>query len=143
MAGYINVDLRPDCGDFTADVRSLPWPDGSVDEIQAIDILEHFPVTQTAGILKEWRRVLRNGATITVRVPNLQELGSMISRDDESVRAYIRNVYGGHRWGVDGILDTHHTGWTPRTLAEDFENASLVVISNDRAANMTVSAVAA
>lgn len=142
LPGYVNVDIRPECGDFTADVRYLPWPDACVTEIQAIDILEHFPSVQTDSILKEWRRVLETDGELILRVPNLQVLGELISGDGEQTVMFIRNVYGGHRWGPDGMYDTHHTGWTPSLLEKDLEKAGFSVLHNDRGANMMVKAQA-
>lgn len=138
MPGYVNVDLREDCGDFVADVTKLPFPDESVEEIQAIDLLEHFPATQTQAVLGEWRRVLEKKGTMILRVPNLQVLGSLMAKDDEHIRHYIRNIYGGHRWGENGSLDTHHTGWTFSLLERELEQAQFRVVERDYEPNMRV-----
>lgn len=142
--GFVNVDLRPEVADVVADVRSLSlWADESVDEIHADDVLEHFPAAQTQAILREWRRVLVPGGTLTIRCPNLHALAlSIVKAGNErrwpAVSCYIRNVYGGHRWGEDGALDAHHTGWVPETLATELAQAGFGVVSNDRDLNMTV-----
>lgn len=138
--GYINADIREKVGDFTCDARELPWPDESVQELLAIDLLEHFPSSEIDAILREWRRVLHPKGTLILRVPNLAVLSVLIATEDVNVRLYIRNVYGGHRYGPEGSLDAHHTGWTPRLLAEDLGLAGLVVLDNDLALNMTVKA---
>ena len=141
LAGYVNMDARP-VGDIVGDVTKLPWADSSVDEMRAMDILEHFPVTRSALILQEWRRVLSVGAVLTLRVPNMQSLGDLISHDDGRCELYIRNVYGGHRWGEDGSFDAHHTGWTPRLLDLLLQRCGFEVHHNDCALNMTLTAVA-
>ena len=144
--GWISVDLRPEVADVVCDVRKLEhWGDGEVDEILANDLLEHFPHAQTADILAEWRRVLRPGGTLTLKVPNLYQLARGIvacqeTRNWSRAVAYIRNVYGGHKWGPEGALDAHHAGWLPDMLHFLLHGAGFDVESNDLALNMTVTA---
>ena len=53
-----NVDLR------VGDAASLPWSDNQFDHIYAIWVLEHLP--DPLQVLKEARRVLKPGGTITI-----------------------------------------------------------------------------
>ena len=142
LEGYVNVDLRP-TGDVIADVRCLPFGTRCADEVRASDVLEHFPAVETEPLLAEWQRVCKIGGWLKLRVPNLQWLGAAIALDDGMVGAYIQNVYGGHRWGPAGAWDTHHTGWTPRTLRLMLERFGFLVTANDLAPNMNVEAVLA
>jgi ubiquinone/menaquinone biosynthesis C-methylase UbiE len=138
--GWLNLDLRDDCGaDMVQDVTKLPFDDGEVDEILALDLLEHFPAFRTLDILTEWRRVLVPGGLLTLKVPNLKLLAQWLL-DHVAPRLVIRNVFGGHRWGPDGSWDAHHTGFTPETITEDLEQAGFKVIGNDLAVNMSVKA---
>lgn len=136
--GYVNIDLRTDCRtDVCADVTKLPYEDGEVDEILALDILEHFPVFRSLPILREWHRVLRVGGTLTLKVPNLKELcEALLQRAHPDL--IVRNIYGGHRWGPDGSWDAHHTGWTPTMLHRDLELAGFRPLRCDQGLNMTV-----
>lgn len=143
--GYVSVDLRPDVADVVADVRSLPYDDGSVDEILALDCLEHFPADQTQAILAEWRRVLVPGGLLTLKVPNLYQLARLIAdrterRSWDAVRLLIRNVYGGHRWGPEGSWDAHHHGFVPETLYQELDRAGFDVVSDDLSLNNQVEA---
>lgn len=144
--GFATVDLRPECADVVCDVTNLHlWEDGSVAEIVALDLLEHFPAARTAAILAEWRRVLRPGGTLRIKVPNLLWLSRALVAYDEArhhtaVDAIIRNIYGGHRWGEDGCLDAHHTGWTPATILATLVDAGFDVIEADAEPNMTITA---
>lgn len=67
---------------IVADVRSLPLPDGSVDQVLLVSTLEHVGADNTAygleaeaepgsraDALRELRRVLRPGGTLLVTVP--------------------------------------------------------------------------
>ena len=73
--GYkcINYDERnlPNV-DQVGDVGDLPFPDEHFNYILASDIIEHFPVSQTDILLKEWSRVLTPGGIIEIRTPNLK-----------------------------------------------------------------------
>lgn len=140
MEGYVNVDLRTDVADVVASVECLPFADDSAEEVVALDLLEHFQVWKTQDLLDEWKRVLKPGGTLTVKVPNLLELARYIV-DGRSVDLVVRNIYGGHRWGPDGAWDTHHTGFTPSTIRATLETAGFQVRRIDESLNMTVEAV--
>lgn len=143
--GYINVDLREDCGaDLIADVRSLPYPDRSVELVRAFDVLEHFSKFETEALLTEWRRVLVPGGLLLLQVPNLHAIAVQIAywHDQPGPRLddLINNVYGGHRWGPEGAWDTHHTGWTPESLRCVLDEAGFDTLNNNEAMNMRVEA---
>lgn len=72
IKGFKTVDLSEEHNvDFKADVSNLSmFKDGEVDEIYASQILEHFPHVRTLDVLKEWLRVLKHGAKITIGVPD-------------------------------------------------------------------------
>jgi predicted SAM-dependent methyltransferase len=73
--GWVNIDRLPLLGiNKVANVRKLDYPDGSVDEINAQDILEHFHWEETGDVLREWRRVMKKGAHIYIQVPDLERL---------------------------------------------------------------------
>lgn len=143
--GFLTVDLRDDVADVVADVRSLPYEDGEVDEILAEDLLEHFPEDQTMQVLGEWHRVLAPSGRLTVKVPNLWQLARAVmgceDADSPKLALYVRNIYGGHKYGPEGAWDTHHWGWTPKSLAATLDAAGFDVESNDLDLNMRVVAV--
>lgn len=141
--GFFSLDVRPDTSDVVASADRLPIADARVDEILASDLLEHFPASRTQSVLAEWRRVLRPGGLLTVRVPNLLALACLLVEHPETRPDVIRNIYGGHRWGPQGAWDTHHTGWTPDLLHDELRAAGFAVVSDDGATNNTVRAVKA
>lgn len=72
IEGFKNVDLSEDHDvDYITDVSNLSmFEDGSIEEIYASQILEHFPHVRTESVLKEWHRVLEKGGKITIGVPD-------------------------------------------------------------------------
>lgn len=73
-AGYINVDINIAFRrDMWLDLRNrLPFATGSVDGIFCSHVLEHFPLDQTAGIVRECHRVLKPGGVLRVGVPDFE-----------------------------------------------------------------------
>lgn len=138
--GYLNIDLRPQIADLVASAVQLPLPDGSVREVLALDLLEHFSEWQVPQVLAEWFRVLAPAGELVLRVPNLEVLARWLLDGSASRDDVIRNVYGGHRFGPDGLWDTHHTGWTPAMLSDQLARAGFLVSHNDGASNMLVRA---
>ncbi len=74
IAGFQTVDLSEEHDvQVKSDVSNLwMFKDNEVDEIYASQILEHFPHVKTESVLKEWYRVLKPGAKITIGVPDFK-----------------------------------------------------------------------
>lgn len=53
-----------------ADIRALPFADGSFDFVWNAGVLEHFRDDDVARILSEMRRIARPGGTVLAVVPN-------------------------------------------------------------------------
>ncbi len=53
-----------------ADIRALPFRDGSFDFVWNAGVLEHFHDEDVAIVLREMRRVARQGGTVLATVPN-------------------------------------------------------------------------
>lgn len=135
--GYLTVDLRRDVADVVADAGHLPFPDSSVAEVLASDVLEHMSEWHLPAVLAELWRVLGPRGRLVAKVPNLARLAEGILAG-AGVEELVRNVYGGHRFGLDGAFDAHHWGWTPETFRDQLERAGFAVLANDGALNMTV-----
>ena len=88
----------------------LPDADGSVDEVRASHVLEHFPFGATHKILAEWVRVLKPGGVLKISVPDFQVVA----------RAYLE----GQKFPVEGVVmggqidqhDFHHALFDEETL---------------------------
>lgn len=113
LAGFVNIDcvtgplIQPD---VVADALRLPFRDGSVDEIYAGHILEHFALTEPA--LPEWHRVLRRGGRITVTTPDVERSLRALRAGDIDLDWFQKTVFGsGERRGQD-----HHAVFTTDIL---------------------------
>lgn len=65
---FLSVDRVPPADVVTDLAQPWPWPDSSVDEILALDIVEHLP--DRIFTLNEMWRVLKPGARVTIETPN-------------------------------------------------------------------------
>jgi hypothetical protein len=70
-AGFLGVDRRPYEGvDVVADLlEPWPWGDGTVGEIHASHVIEHFTGLQRVHIMNEMYRVLAKGGTAFIATP--------------------------------------------------------------------------
>jgi predicted O-linked N-acetylglucosamine transferase (SPINDLY family) len=75
-ANYIGVDIHPALGvDIVADLtQSFPFPDNSIDELRAHDVIEHLP--DRLQTMNEIWRVCKAGATVDILVPSTDGRGA-------------------------------------------------------------------
>lgn len=112
-SSFLNCDIRPiDNVDIVCDTKKLPVDDNLVDEIYAIDHLEHFDRTAAEDILLEWHRALKPGGRLTLQTPNMQTLATMIVDNSEDIDKVIRWIFGGQ----DYPGNYHFNGFTPASM---------------------------
>lgn len=67
LADYVNLDRKRGQEAFPLD-----YPDGSVEEIRASHVLEHFSHRDTYAVLKHWFTKLRPGGRLRLAVPDFE-----------------------------------------------------------------------
>jgi 1,2-diacylglycerol 3-alpha-glucosyltransferase len=106
--GYINIDQRKMDGvDLIADVSNLPYPEASVSEILANDVIEHFPRGRTEDVLSEWVRILGLCGTLKLQCPDVRALSYAIVSNQFPVKEFSRRIYGGQ----DYAGNFHYAGF--------------------------------
>lgn len=96
--GYkcINIDERDLSNvDKIMDVHKLDFSDEYFDYVLASDIIEHFPIFETKGILTEWKRVLKVGGVIEFRMPNLKAICKKYIDGKHDIKKTSWLLYGG------------------------------------------------
>lgn len=113
LPGYTGVDLIPSA-DIVSDIRELKFAEnGSVDEIIAIHVIEHFYRWEVTPLLLEWKRVLKPGGKIILECPNLESAAkAILNKAPDQLGMWA--LYGNPE--LKDVLHCHHWGYTPETL---------------------------
>lgn len=127
--GFLAVDVNPwgSC-DVLASAEALPFADGSVTAMRAVDVLEHISFRDTSRVLAEWARVCARGASLYVQVPDAREIAKWYLERDDRIKRYDQGkcppivgmawrLLGGHRDGKyvdeegDWRWNAHYSLW--------------------------------
>lgn len=113
---YYHFDIRSNLPDLDCqvDMRYLPLKDNSIDEILAIQVLEHVAYQETTKVLNEMRRVLRPGGMVKIYVPDLKLIARQILNNEIDFAILITWIYGG---GQGCVEDFHRAGFTKEYLS--------------------------
>lgn len=117
IPGFLNVDRV-----IGRDAYPLPdYPDGSVSEIRASHLLEHFGHRESLAVLREWVRVLEPGGVLRVAVPDFDYV--VQHREDEiPIESYLMG-------GQANDDDFHKSIWNYNKLRSQMMAAGLVEIT--------------
>lgn len=115
--GFTPVDRR-----IGSEAYPLAYADGSVDEIRASHILEHFPESLTQSVLCDWVRVLKPGGIIKIAVPDFNKIAGSL-KDDPKRFAYLMG-------GQTDENDYHKSVWTDGKLSKQMMDAGLLINSH-------------
>lgn len=77
LEGYVNIDLPPSehtvmdaKADMYADIRTLEFPENSIDEIRLHHLFEHFTRAEALKLLVKWRKWLKVGGLLHIQTPD-------------------------------------------------------------------------
>jgi hypothetical protein len=100
----------------------LPDAEGSVDEIRASHVLEHFGHQEVVTVLRDWVRALKPGGVLKIAVP---DFAAVVERyqagDDIPVQGYVMG-------GQTDARDFHRTIFDREVLMEAMKAAGLVAL---------------
>jgi SAM-dependent methyltransferase len=103
LAEYVNVDIAVPTGNRVAEAEEFqevdlrlrwPWATSSIDEIQAVDIIEHLP--DKINTLNEAWRVLKRGGLLHVEVPTTDGPGAF--QDPTHISYWNRGSFKYFEW---------------------------------------------
>jgi SAM-dependent methyltransferase len=114
--------LRPD---VVADIRALPFDDGSFDTVLAAEVLEHIPWDETPDAVAEIARVARRGVVISVpdsriaftmesKLPNAFHIGRLAIRRRIPLRDALWGLLQAPSWRRHGGTVSRQGGIGPR-----------------------------
>lgn len=130
--GFTGVDAvqRP-AADIIARADNIPLPDGSVEEIMAIHLWEHFYRWDCDKVIAEWSRLLQPGGRLVLELPNLIKCcenvihGRMVG-GKEPDQLSMWGLYGDPREGDEFMA--HRWAWSPKTLKDFLEAKGFIKI---------------
>ena len=119
----IDPEVKPDILANTKDLGDI----GKFDGLYNCHILEHVYPHEVNIVLKEWKRVLHDGALCITFVPDLEG----VSADDKVIYTSgdglpvsgIDMIYGHRMFSKDLPHMAHHTGFVKETLEKAFKDA--------------------
>lgn len=107
--------------DVLQDMANLNFPGGSATRILVVQTFEHLSNTEVARALRSWHSVLREGGSLQIHVPDIEEsINLFLNADTRQEREAISRLIFGTR---KGPLFYHHYGYTKQglaTLLQDF-----------------------
>lgn len=122
---YFNVDARELPGvDMIADVRSLPFRQGTASEIYAAHLVEHFTQMElTTVVLPSWRRILKPSGVLRVVVPDAEAMIQAFSRGQYPFESLREVTYGSQ----DYPGNFHYTMFSRESLRTILRASGFVV----------------
>ena len=116
--GYVNIDYPVSehtvqqhlVADLYADIATLTYPKGSIDEIRLHHVFEHFPRQIALALLSRWTDWLKPGGILHIETPDVMSSAWTLSLPWTSVKKkqqIVRHLFGSHEaaWAV------HWDGW--------------------------------
>ncbi len=94
------------------------FEDGSADLIVLHHVLEHFGCGEAQNLLHECQRILVQGGSLLVFVPDMRQLARGWLKRVVDDQVYLTNIYGAFM-GDDA--DRHRWGFTPESLSTELE----------------------
>ena len=107
LPGWINIDrvARAPCVVTDLDPTTLPYPDGTVDEVLAEHVFEHFSFAEEGLVWMEMARVLRPGGRLTLEVPDFEWVCATFLAARDEWREFYQVAHPDHYAGCGRVLD--------------------------------------
>ncbi len=115
------VDRKEHHPDLLCDGSSIPLAAGIVDYFVLSQVYEHFGCGEALSLLREASRLLKDGGSLIISVPNMKALAERWVRGEISEYIFMVNTYGAYMGNEE---DRHKWGTTPESLASDISNSA-------------------
>lgn len=109
IEGFTSVDLYDAEADIRADICELPFDNNSVDEIIALQVVEHVPYNRSQQMFDEMCRVLKPGGTALIETPDIDVVCRKIL-EEGLIDKWIFNLVGEYYrpWDKERYSDWEH-----------------------------------
>jgi len=125
LPDYFNIDGREMPGvDMIADVRSLPFHPGTVAEIYAAHLVEHFTAAELkATVIAGWHRILKPRGVLRIVVPDAEGMIQAFSRGEFPFESLREVTFGSQ----DYPGNFHYTMFSRESLRELLQSFGFTV----------------
>lgn len=116
LEGYVNIDY-PDTeqsviktkADVFSDMRSLSYPEGTVDEIRSHHLFEHFSRAEALKLIVRWRSWLKPDGLLVIETPDFTASAALFLTATSMKRRFqlARHIFGSEEAG----WATHKDYW--------------------------------
>ena len=108
LPGYVHVDIiEREHIDYVSNAKDLSFlEEGSVSEIYACHVLEHFKRHEISGVLKEWARVLQVEGVLRLAVPSFEAVVAEYL-SSKNLDLLIGLLYGGQNYDYNYHYQTY------------------------------------
>jgi hypothetical protein len=105
IAGYINIDSSPGApADKIMSAHDLDFSTASVEEIKALQLIEHLGFFKTKYFITECRRVLEPGGRLIIETPDIAKTFEIFLNGGEDIKeAALGWVFGSETKGMSHL----------------------------------------
>ena len=109
VKGWLNVDITGSDQDIDLAAGFLPWKDAVFEAVASQHVIEHLELmTELFPLMRELRRVCKNGAEIWLSCPDLEKVCASYSIDRAKGLLEDRDRHRDADAGMDGIPTQHY-----------------------------------
>jgi predicted SAM-dependent methyltransferase len=108
LEGYVNIDfpegehtvMNPKVDQY-ADIRTLSYPENSIDEIRSHHLFEHFSRAEALKLLTKWRQWLKPGGLLVIETPDFAPSAALFLTASSTRRKFqlARHIFGSQEAG--------------------------------------------
>jgi predicted SAM-dependent methyltransferase len=125
LPGYLNIDFPPTAHtvqtnarvDEYADILSLRYPAGSIEEIRLHHVFEHFSRPVACALVVSWWSWLKPEGLLRIEVPDFNRTAWVVLSPFSSQKARyvaLRHIFGSQ----EAVWAIHQEGWSPSRLKD-------------------------
>jgi predicted SAM-dependent methyltransferase len=137
LDGYVNIDFPTSehtiarvKADRYEDLRTLQYPEGTVDEVRSHHVFEHFDRATALTLLARWRRWLKVGGTLVIETPDFEGCAKdfLAAKTLDKKSELLRHIFGSEEaaWAI------HYDGWFEEKFRFVFEKLGFEVMNVDK-----------
>jgi len=89
--------------DYESIVDLQQFEDDSVDLIYASHVIEYFDRQEITDVLKEWKRILKQGGKLRLAVPNFEKIANLYADGSYPLDNFVGLLYGRMMMGEQRI----------------------------------------